>query len=93
MTTRPPCIVCGKRRGHATDVHDKYRLEYRRCKNLLRRTWPRLPGLSKLLAFYEARDPKPAPTPAQGPRVVGWHAKVHRDGTVSHHAVFEETPA
>jgi len=84
--TRPPCIVCGKRRGHDAEAHDKYRHEHRRCANLLRRTWPRLGGLPALLDFY-ARHDGAAPPLAARPE---WTCKVHPDGTITHHPVAVE---
>ena len=75
-----PCIVCGRRRGHDGEEHERHRRERRRCANLLRRTWPRLRGLGPLLEHYargEAGRPAPAPR-------VEWRAIVLRDGTVAH---------
>lgn len=72
--TRPPCIVCGRRRGHDRDYHATYRAEYRRTKNLLRRSWPRLRGLAALTA-------KP-PGPARSD--VRWYARVLPGGDVVH---------
>ena len=65
------CIVCGRRRGHDREYHETYRVEYKRCKNLLRRTWPRLRGI----------PPRPP-----GPKVsdVRWYARVMRGGDVLH---------
>lgn len=84
---RPPCIVCGRRRGHDAETHDKYRQEYRRCKNLLRRSWPRLAGLPKLIEHYARQDKPAAPSTR-----TQWTCKVHPSGEVTHHPVEEETP-
>jgi len=85
--TRPPCIVCGKRRGHDAETHDAVRLERRRCANLLRKTWPRLPGLPKVLDFYRRQEPPPKPTTERRP--IDWCVKVLRSGDVIHLPVYE----
>lgn len=71
---RLPCIVCGKR-PHDGAYHEVYRREYRACKNLLRRTWPRLRGLAALSA--------PA-LPAPRRDSLRWYAKVLTRGQVAH---------
>jgi len=75
-----PCIVCGRRRGHDAGEHDRQRHERRRACNLLRRTWPRLAGLGRLLEHYarEAGPVKPA-----APRVE-WACRVLKSGAVVH---------
>lgn len=87
----PPCIVCGRRRGHDAEAHETYRRESRRARNLLRRSWPRLPGLRRLLDWYARREPKP--TRAPGARPLGWRAKIVTDGVVVHLPVWPDEEA
>lgn len=86
---RPPCIVCGRRR-HDPAAHDAYRREYRRCKNLLRKTWPRL-ATAAVLAWYAKREPARPPSTERRP--IGWTCKVLRSGQVLHVPVWPEEPA
>lgn len=69
--TAIPCIVCGRKHGHDRDYHATYRAEYRRTKNLLRRSWPRLRGI----------PPRP-PGPSRGD--LRWYARVLPGGEVLH---------